>query len=65
MEPLFKVNLYKEQMQNFTNKFTLYTIHSPKNALLVNLEEFKIYKKIHINIAPTCFGLQPPSGSLY
>ena len=25
----------------------------------------KIYIKIHINIAPTCFGLRPSSGSLH
>ena len=31
---------------------------------LLNLEEFKIYTKIHTNIAPTCFGLRPSSGSL-
>jgi hypothetical protein len=32
---------------------------------LLNLERFKIYTRIHTNIAPTCFGLQPSSGSLY
>jgi hypothetical protein len=33
---------------------------------LLNLERFKIYIKIHTkNIAPTCFGLRPSSGSLY
>ena len=32
---------------------------------LLNLEKFEIYIKIHINIAPTCFGLPPSSGSLY
>jgi len=26
---------------------------------------FKIYIKMHNNIAPTCFGLRPSSGSLY
>jgi hypothetical protein len=41
------------------------TVHSPTNALLLNLEEFKIYIKIHINIAATCFGLRPSSGSVY
>ena len=29
------------------------------------LKNIKIYIKIHINIAPTCFGLRPSSGSLY
>ena len=28
-------------------------------------EHIKIYIKIHINIAPTCFGLRPSSGSLH
>jgi len=28
-------------------------------------EMFKIYIKIHTNIAPTCFGLRPSSGSWY
>ena len=32
---------------------------------LLNLEKFKIYIKIHIIIAPTCFCLRPSSGSLY
>ena len=45
--------------------WNLYIVHSPTNALLLNLEKFKIHIKIHINIAPTCFGLQPSSGSLY
>jgi hypothetical protein len=32
---------------------------------LLNLERFKIYTKIQTNIAPTCFGLRPSSGSLF
>jgi len=28
-------------------------------------KHIKIYIKIHINIAPTCFGLRPSSGSLH
>jgi hypothetical protein len=32
---------------------------------LLNLEKFKIYIKIHIKVAPSCFGLRPSSGSLY
>ena len=47
------------------NKCTIYIVHSPTYALLLNLEMFKIYVKRHINIAPTCFGLRPSSGSLY
>jgi len=30
---------------------------------LLNFKKFKIYIKIHTNIAPTCFGLWPSSGS--
>jgi hypothetical protein len=29
------------------------------------LENSKIYIKTHTKIAPTCFGLRPPSGSLH
>jgi hypothetical protein len=32
---------------------------------LLNLERFNIYTRIHTNIAPTCFGPRPSSGSLY
>jgi len=28
-------------------------------------QQVKIYMKIHINIAPTCFDLRPSSGSLH
>ena len=41
--------------------WNLHIVHSPTNALLLNLEKFKIYIKININIAPTCFGLRPSS----
>ena len=41
------------------------TVHSPTNALFYFKEHIKIYIKIHINIAPTCFGLRPSSGSLH
>ena len=40
------------------------TVHSPTNALSLIYKNIKIYIKIHINIAPTCFGLRPSSGSL-
>ena len=33
--------------------WNLYIVHSPTNSLLLNLEKFKIYIKIHINIAPS------------
>ena len=42
-----------------------YRIHSPTNALLlIKKKKIKIYIKMHINIAPTCFVLRPSSGSL-
>ena len=41
-----------------------YFTHQQMHYLL-NLEKFKIYFKIHTNIAPTCFGLRTSSGSLY
>ena len=69
----FKVcNVKTEQPREFLNRlvktdtrllslhhalWNLYTVHSPTNALLLNLEKFKICIKIHTNIAPTCFGL--------
>ena len=43
-----------------SKQFTHQQIH-----YLLNLEKFKIYIKIHTNIALTCFGLRPSSGSLY
>jgi hypothetical protein len=42
----------------------IHIVHSPTNALFINLERFKIYTRIHTNVAPTCFGLRPSSGSL-
>jgi hypothetical protein len=47
----------------FALKFTLKSsyilfIHQQVHYLL-NLERFKIYTRIHTNIAPTCFGLGP------
>jgi hypothetical protein len=38
--------------------------HSPTDALLLILENSKIYIKTYIKIAATCFGLRPSSGSL-
>ena len=43
---------------------SIYFTHQQMHYLL-NLQKFKIYIKIHTNIAPTCFGLRPSSGSLY
>ena len=37
--------------------FEFYIVHSPKNALFIDLVKSFIYIKIHNNIAPTCFGL--------
>jgi hypothetical protein len=39
--------------------------HSPTDALLLILENSKIYIKTYIKITPTCFGLRPSSGSLH
>jgi hypothetical protein len=40
-------------------------LHSPTDALFyLVLENSKIYIKTYIKIAPTCFDLQPSSGSL-
>ena len=40
-----------------TVHFDICTVHSPTNALFYFKEHIKLYIKIHINIAPTCFGL--------
>jgi len=45
--------------------FEIYKVHSPTNALFIKLVNFKIYIKIHTNIAPKYFGLRPSSGSLH
>ena len=42
-------------------QFDICRVHSPTNALFYFKKHIKIYIKIHINIAPTCFGLQPSS----
>jgi hypothetical protein len=39
--------------------------HSPTDALLLILENSKIYIKTYIKIAPTCFGLRPSSEGLH
>jgi hypothetical protein len=39
-------------------------LHSPTDALILILENSKIYIKTYTKIAPTCFGLRPSSGSL-
>ena len=46
-------------------KLVLHTVHSPKIHYLLDSKKFKIYIKIHTNIASTCFGLRPSSGSLH
>jgi len=48
-----------------TVHFDICTVHSPTNALFYFKEHIKLYIKIHINIAPTCFGLWPSTGSLH
>jgi hypothetical protein len=47
-------------MSNIKTKF----LHSPTDALLLILENSKIYIKTYIKIAATCFVLRPSSGSL-
>jgi hypothetical protein len=39
--------------------------HSPTDALLLILQNSKIYIKTYIKIVPACFGLRPSSGSLH
>ena len=41
------------------------SVHSPTNVHFYFKKRIKIYIKININFAPTCFGLRPPSGSLH
>ena len=41
------------------------SVHSPTNALFYLKKHIKIYIKIRVNIAPTCFGLRSSSGSLH
>jgi len=40
-------------------------LHSPTNAHFYFKEHIKIYIEVHINIAFTCFGFRPSSGSLH
>jgi len=42
--------------QHENNEFPILFTHQQMHFSL-NLEKFKIYINIHINIAPTCFGL--------
>jgi len=47
-------------------KQSVYVEFSHHHCTFINLKKhIKIYVKIHINIAPTCFGLRPSSGSLH
>jgi hypothetical protein len=59
------VAVSKRQILIFFNRYTVHsdidTVHSPTNSLSLDLERFKI----HTNVAHTCFGLRPSSGSLY
>ena len=43
----------------------IFRVHLPTNSLLLIKKNIKIYIKIRLNIAPTCFGLRPSSGSLH
>jgi hypothetical protein len=55
------LNFYRHTMHLDITK----VFDSPTNVLLLILENSKIYIKTYIKIAPTCFGLQPLSGSLH
>jgi hypothetical protein len=64
-------NYYSLKLMQNTNLESVWQIffstkvsHSPTDALLLILENTKIYIKTFIKIAPTCFGLRPSSGSL-
>ena len=48
-----------------TVHYGVYIVHSPTIAPFIKLGEVELYTRIHIIIAPTCFGLRPSSGSLY
>ena len=44
----------------------LHTVfHLPTDAFYISLTDTKIYIKMYIKIAPTCFDLRPSSGSLH
>jgi len=45
--------------------FGICKFHSTTNSLFYFKNHITIYIKIHINIAPTCFGLRPSSGGLH
>jgi hypothetical protein len=51
----------KSRIHTLTSK----VFHSPTDAILLILENSKIYIKTCIKIAPACFGLRPSSGSLH
>ena len=48
----------KYALTSLSKTMCMYAVHLPTNALFINLvKSFKIYIKIHNNIAPTRFGL--------
>ena len=55
---------YKPKKCTFSKLMYILFTHQQIHFLL-NLEKSKIYIKIHIIIAPTCFGLRPSSENLY
>ena len=63
--PLKYPNVFFFFFKFCTVQFDICTVHSPTNALFYFKKHIKIYIKIYINIAPTCFGLRPSSGSLH
>ena len=48
-----------------TVHFDICRVHPPTKAVFSVKKHVKIYVKIHINIAPACFGLQSSLGSLH
>jgi len=69
-------NIYPDKMSQQREKNCFLLIFAPCIPMYVQFthkqkhfysfkEHIKIYMKIYINIAPTCFGLRPSSDSLH
>ena len=57
---MLQVSIHKFKLEDTSVEF----IHQQMHFYSFK-EHIKIYIKIHINIAPTCFGLRSSSGSLH
>ena len=62
--PLYAVMVWAGTTSCFTLELDVQFTHQQMHFYSFK-EHVKIYIKIHINIAPTCFGLRPSSGSLH